>query len=155
MSNTGREKAVAATKTQEAQKVEGSLGIAFQSTIVHYQGGLSPQTLMQYEQIDPGRAKKLLDMAEEQQRHRIEMERAVLLSDISRSQSGSKAAYILLFCMMLLTAYGYSRGEFAYTSGAIVAVMIAYTGSYSFGLWTRHIERERKLPESMTAQTRK
>jgi len=54
-----------------------------------------PAVMEKYNQIVPGAAERILKMAEEQSAHRMFLEKAVINSDIKKSEVGQKFAFII------------------------------------------------------------
>ena len=80
-----------------------------------------PQILAQYEQITPGFANRVMTFAEEQQRHRIELESQVIPETINTSKRGQVFAFIIALVALGVMAYCASKGmEIAVVATALV-----------------------------------
>ena len=106
-----------------------------------------PEYLEGYEKISPGAAKQILDMAETQTNHRIELEKKVIESDIRNSSLGMFLGFALaLFCIVwgcYLIMLGHD------TAGAAVATttVVALVSVFVYGSETR---RERRKGSGQT-----
>lgn len=78
-----------------------------------------PQILAQYEQITPGFANRVMTFAEEQQRHRIELESQVIPETINVNKRGQIFAFIIT--ILAIIAMGY----FAYQGMQLAVIVMA------------------------------
>jgi hypothetical protein len=80
-------------KSAERDRVSGSAIPTPHDPLSSLQdGSISPATLEQLERLHPGSAERVLKMAETQQAHRIEQERALLAARITQRQLGQWVA---------------------------------------------------------------
>jgi uncharacterized membrane protein len=70
-----------------------------------------PLHLKAYEQIAPGAANKIITLAEEQAKHRRELEKAVIISDIHNERRGMNYAFLLTLVMMLIGGFLVYNGK--------------------------------------------
>lgn len=63
---------------------------------VSFSGPLPPPSILrQYDEVVPGAAERIIKMAEDQSKHRQELENAVIKSDISNSKSGLLFGFVI------------------------------------------------------------
>ena len=78
------------------QEILGSLQVVTAQTTITRSGPLPPaEELLEYDNVVPGRAERLLKMAENQSAHRIEMERLVITSQQDQSARGQTYGLII------------------------------------------------------------
>ena len=100
--------------------------------------------LQQYDFVHPGAAARILQLAEDQSRHRMSLERAVITSDVRRSWAGLVAGFILggsvLAAGTSLVAYSHD------TAGAaiITSSMATIAGVFVYGRKSQATERVEK-----------
>ena len=76
---------------------------AFGQVTRTYQGPIPPpEMLAEFDRLDPGRAAKLLNLAEDQTRHRMSLEQQVIQSDIRRSWWGLISAFAITTTTVLV-----------------------------------------------------
>lgn len=88
----------------------------------------SPQELAEYEQLVPGAGEKLLQLLQEQQKHRMELETATLLNNRREARLGQVSAFFLsilsLLCGFILSTRGIEvAGTILATSGLLTCVV--------------------------------
>ena len=110
-----------------------------------WQGPLPPPaTLRGFEEIVPGAALRILEMAEKQSAHRIQMERAVIDGDSRRADRGLIVGGILAALIVtgglivMITKDPWAGASIIGTSVAALA------GVFVYGTNTRRAERHRK-----------
>jgi uncharacterized membrane protein len=125
----------------EASKI----AISQRQSIEQFSGPVPPPAILrEYEQIVPGAAKQILDQAEKQTDHRIEIEKQVIRSDIRRSWSGLWIAGIISILSIsggiLLVLNGHD------VAGATIATASVATlaGVFVYGTKQRQQERVEK-----------
>lgn len=73
----------------------------------------SPEVMFGYEKVIPGAANRILEMAERQSAHRIELEKIAIPSQLKESARGQMYGFILAIMLILagvgLTVVGYSN----------------------------------------------
>ena len=103
-----------------------------------------PEILREFDQVDPGRAAKLLQLAEDQTRHRMDLESRVIKSDLRRSWAGLACAFLITMTALTI------GGGLVYQGHSIAGTMFAglgltgLTGSFIYGTRSRRAEREAK-----------
>ncbi len=120
-----------------------------QVTIASWEGPLPPPNqLRRYEEIVPGAAERILSMTEFQARHRIQMERTVILGDSKRSYLGLGAAFILSALVIIGGIYVIVAG-YPWAGATLVGInIVGLAGVFIYGTNSRRAEREQK-DESM------
>lgn len=103
-----------------------------------------PDLLRTYDEIVPGSAKQLIDTFDRQAHHRMELEKAVILGDVSRSNRGlwmagsGVIAVLVVAAVVILTGHDTAGIVIASVDiGSIVAVFI-------YGTESRRRERNEK-----------
>ena len=93
-----------------------------------YQGPLpAPEDLTAYEDILPGAAREIIDMAKTQQEHRIDCERKIIEYDIRTGNRGQWMGFVLgILCIAgsLFAAYiGYAKLSYLLAAPALLGVI--------------------------------
>lgn len=136
----------AALPPEGLASIPGGLVVAQSRTIATaYAGPIPPPDLLrQYEELDPGRAAKILNVAERQSDHRMDIERKVITSDIRRSWAGLAAAFILSLTTVCIGGYlVYLDHD---TAGATIATagLGSVVGTFIYGTKSQREERVEK-----------
>ena len=106
-----------------------------QSGLVHraefFQGPLPPPTILKgYEEVLPGSADRILKLTEQQRQHQIEMERAIVHSDIWMERLGLAAGFILALILAIggiwLSAQGKQLTGLAVLTGEMAILVGAF-----------------------------
>jgi uncharacterized membrane protein len=100
-----------------------------------------PDLLLKFDEVVPGAAERILKLAETQSAHRIELERMVVSSDISRSKWGQILGFILavigLTASVVIGIFGSALG-----GGIMGATTVAsLVGVFMYGSRARNKER--------------
>ncbi|MBI1901554.1 MAG: DUF2335 domain-containing protein [Planctomycetia bacterium] len=103
-----------------------------------------PALLREYDAIDPGRARKILDLFEEQSRHRMALEKTVVASDVVRSWAGLVCGFVISLAALAVAGWLVYLGHA--TSGAVLAGfdLASLVGTFVYGTYSRRREREHK-----------
>lgn len=120
--------------------------IAATSTTTIHQGPLpSPEMLYQYNQILPGAAERIITMAEDQSKHRQDLERTVIKARARDSLYGIISAAILCITTILCGTFTVLNGH--EVSGAFLgtAGLAGLAGVFVYGTRENRKERESKL----------
>lgn len=100
--------------------------------------------LREYDALDPGRAAKILNWAEDQSRHRMWMEKTVVVSDARRSWAGLICGFIVALacigCGTLVAWWGHPKTGGSIATGTVVSLVTAFI----YGTSSRRKEREHK-----------
>lgn len=100
--------------------------------------------LREFDAVDPGRAGKLMQLAEDQTRHRMALEKSVIRSDIYKSWAGLGSAFVITMTSLGLGAYLILNGhpiEGSIFGGASIAGVVS---AFIYGTATRKSERVEK-----------
>lgn len=122
-------------KKKEATELVGIV----QARIMSYEGPIPPpEQFGQYENILPGSADRILTMAENEQKHRIEIENKAIHSNTSFNRRGQLLGFFALILMLGLAVFFAFQGMqvWAGTVGTVTVVTIVglfITGKVSFG----------------------
>ncbi len=80
--------------------------------VMHYSGPLPPATeLNAYNQICPGSADRLITMAEQQSKHRQDLETNVIKNDIRKSYLGMILGFIIAIIGLCISGYVIIQGQ--------------------------------------------
>ena len=106
-----------------------------------------PSMLAEYDRIIPGAAERILNLAEQQTKHRIELEKSAIRSEISRSWTGLWMGLIVSLAAIgggVLVAILASP-----TAGATIATasVVALASVFVYGTSSRRKERDRKAEQ--------
>ena len=99
-----------------------------------------PGVLKAYDEIVPGAAERIITMAESQAKHRREMEKQLLQSDITLAKRGQWIAGILSFLIIFLIGFSIFKGD-QVTAGIL-------SGTTLLGVASLFIKRKFFQPES-------
>lgn len=121
---------------------------AFSQQISSYSGPIPPPEILQgYDDLDPGRAGRLLQLAEDQSRHRMEIEKLVITADIKRSRDALRNATALGFVGLVGLVGGLAAIFYGHdVAGASAIATVLGGGAVTFitGRLSQAKERERK-----------
>lgn len=124
---------------------DGVLAAKVSQQVSHYSGPIPPpELLVMFNNIDPGRAARLMDWAEDQSRHRMMLETRVIHSDIIKSWAGLASAFIITMTAIIyggtLIAWGHD------TAGATLASvgLAGLAGTFIYGTRSQRQERTEK-----------
>jgi len=112
------------------------------SSISHSGPLPSPERLAAYEQVLPGSAKRIFLMAETQSAHRQEMEKAVILGNVSAQSRGVWLAFTLAITGMLLGFCLELRGHRLTGFGFFLSSLAALVGTFVVGRLEQRKERQ-------------
>ena len=104
----------------------------------------SPALLKQYDEIDPGRARRILALAEEQSRHRMGLEKKVIGSDIWRSWAGLVCGFIVALVGFGLAAFAVHHRQPVAASTIVLGEVGCLVWAFISGTNSRRAEREGK-----------
>lgn len=118
---------------QREQQVE-----AFSGPLPH------PEILRQFEMVSPGAAERIIKMAEEQSKHRRELEKTVIVSDVARSKWGQILGFVIAMSGLAFSAtiaiYGSAIAGTIIGAGTLASLV----GVFMYGTNSRKQEREEK-----------
>jgi len=112
-----------------------------------------PEVLEEFNRIVPGSARRIFDLVETQSRHRIDLERRVIDSDISRSRAGLWMG--LVVSLAAICGGVYVAVTVSPTAGATIATasVVGLAGVFVYGTYSRRQERREKA-ETMKGITK-
>lgn len=108
-----------------------------------FQGPIPPPGLLaQYNDVLPGAAERLIAMAEAQARHRMELERLALVSEIRRSYWGLGAGFVVAMTLGIGSVFVVLDGH--EVAGTILgtADLAGLVGVFVYGTQSRRRERQ-------------
>ncbi|MBI2459266.1 MAG: DUF2335 domain-containing protein [Parcubacteria group bacterium] len=103
-----------------------------------------PQLLKGYNDIVPGAAKIIIDMAEKQSSHRQELEKKVINSDINNSKLGLIFGFIIGIVGITAGAIIIAIGQIVAGSVISGATLVGLVGTFVYGSQNRKKERDEK-----------
>lgn len=136
---------------QHSQSAQSSSQIVSQSQSVSaqvqlYQGPLpAPEILRQYDQVVPGAAERIISMAEQQAKHRQNLESTVVLSDVKDSNTGLWLGFIIGIVAIISGAVCILQGHTI--AGGVLggSAVPGLTAVFVYGSRQRRKERETKF----------
>jgi len=134
----GNQRSVAARNTQSiaVSKVEAS----------SFQGPLPPpQILSQYELTVPGSAERIISLWESQVRHRQELEKKAIGSDIRQSYVGSILGFIIAMSAIGAGTFLAYTGHPTEGISAIITALVGLIGVFGWGSYQRRKERNARI----------
>lgn len=133
---------------REVARPDGQLVFSMQKT--HVQLAIpTAQELAQYDSIEPGLARRIVGMAEDQGDHRRLIEDKVVSGNIAVQARGQHYAFVLALCVFLLGAGLIVTGKI--TEGVILisadlaSLSLVFLGARAAQLYER-IQKARKVP---------
>lgn len=103
-----------------------------------------PAILERLEALDPGRAGKIMQLYEDQTRHRMGLEQSVINSDIARAWAGVKVGGFLSFFAICVGGTLVAYGHDAAGASIIGAVTVGLASTFVYGTISRRKERIQK-----------
>ncbi len=112
-----------------------------------------PEILERYNSIVPGSAQKIIQMAENQSAHRIDIEKKVIGSDIRNSHRGQIFGFIIaitgIISSLILIIRGYTTGGSILGGGTVVSLAAIFV----YGARARNRERMKKESDISNLRT--
>ena len=102
----------------------------------------SPEVIARYEAIIPGAAERILTMAEEQQKHRMDLENRVVNSKISDSRLGIILGFILTIVIIAVSLCAILMGYSVIGFSSIIIAIGGLVGVFIYGTRSNRKERE-------------
>ncbi|MDR0955326.1 MAG: DUF2335 domain-containing protein [Rikenellaceae bacterium] len=93
----------------------------------------SPRMMADYEKVLPGAAERIIAMTEEQQRHRIALEKVVIPKQVKQSGRGQVFAFSICILMLLFAGYCVSAGAEWTAVITIVLALVSVVGLFITG----------------------
>lgn len=98
-----------------------------------YAGPLAhPRIVAGYERHLPGSAERILAMAEEQQRHRMQQENRGQLAAIERDKRAMNRGFVLALVLMLLSAFALHLGSDLVGFGFVATSVVSLAGVFLY-----------------------
>ena len=117
-------KIVESTTLAPKEKVDNVIELFHSEYSEYFSGPLpSPRMMKEYERILPGMPNRIVTMAEEQQRHRISLERKTIQKQIGQSGVGQIFAFVLGLALISFSVYCIYKG-FDYVAGIVMSLTI-------------------------------
>lgn len=142
-----REQPLTPEERGQLRKVASGLAVSH-STTTAFSGPIPPPSILkEYDEVVPGAAARILEMAEAQGRHRIDLESRVVKSDIWKSYFGLVFAFVVSISFLACgTWLVYTDHDWA---GATIATasLVGLAGTFIYGTRARRAERAEKLEE--------
>ena len=139
-----RRREIARNQQIDQQRAQGGV-VAFQGQIQTYSGPIPPpEILAKYDQLIPGSAAKIIEMAHKQSEHRMDLERKVVLGELRRANAGLWCAALVSLSILAGGVVCILRGHDT-AGAAIVAIdMAAVITAFLVGTVQRRKERQQK-----------
>ncbi len=113
--------------------------------MARYRGPLPPpEILARYNEIHPGLADRIVQMAERQQGHRIDLEKKSVYGEVDRSREALRLAFIVTVVIVAGAIYLLATGHPIEGFGALLLDTAVLVGAYIYGRTTREKERRAK-----------
>ena len=133
----------------EENKIQKNNNNAVIRQSISFSGPLPhPQLLEKYNEVVPGSAKMIIEMAEKQAIHRQELEKNVINSDIKNSKSGLIFGFIIGISGILggIIIIAVSQATSQIIAGSVIsgASLASLVGTFVYGSQGRKKEREEK-----------
>lgn len=128
--------------------VPSAISVASRS-VSAYSGPVPPPAMLEeFDRIEPGRAAKLMQLAEDQSRHRMHLENFVIKSDVVRSWAGLVTGGILSAgivtggCILVATGHDWAGASI------ICSTLVSLAGVFVYGRKSQSEERKQKSKKS-------
>jgi len=123
----------------------GQLVQASSSVSTSYSGPIPPPELLKrFDEIEPGTAKKILQLWEDQSRHRMGLEKYVIHSDVYRSWAGLVCGFLIAVFTIVTGGYLVLSGHDG-AGGTIATLGLAsLVGVFVYGTHSQRAERVEK-----------
>jgi len=113
--------------------------------ISHWQGPLPPpETLEKYDQIVPGMSERLLDLFEKQAKHRMQLEKDVVHSNIVNTKKGQWFAFILSILIVITAACCAYIGQSNVAIALVGFDVAGLASAFCFNQYLQKKERKEK-----------
>lgn len=109
--------------------------------------------LERFNEIIPDGAHRIMAMAEEQQTHRIRLERDVIGSDLVMARYGMAEATLLCVALIALAFYVASLGNTVAAAGIVSATVASVAATFLRATQSRRDERQGRWAKLMQAIT--
>lgn len=108
-----------------------------------YSGPLPPpQHFEAYEKVCPGSASRILEIAENQQRHRTEIEKALVNANIKETKRGQWFGFAIAFTAIIGGFWLISIDKDAMGIATVIGAIATLVGTYIYGRISEKKERE-------------
>ena len=108
-----------------------------------FEGPLPPPAILEaYERLVPGAAERMLKMAENQSRHRQEIEKIVVRAGARDSLLGVIVAALVVLGSFVWAAYALSQGQ---STKAVAVVISTVTGLATAFIYGKHSTKQERL----------
>lgn len=126
-----------------------------EASATRFSGPLPPPEILEsYDRIVPGAAKKIMAMALRQSKHRQELERKVVESDVQRSRDGLWVGGALSLTSIILGASAVFTGHDTAGAAIATATVVSLAGVFVYGTTARRKERAQQTKAIQEAQPR-
>lgn len=131
--------------TDVAPQGQGELFAVEEYTETFHAGPLpSPQTLLEYDNVVPGSAERIISMAERQAQHRQKLEKTVVTGGSLRSNAGLVFGFILSLSFLAASVYLVTQG-YAWPGTALGTIdIVGLATVFVIGKREQRIERQDK-----------
>lgn len=125
------------------------------STGVSYSGPLPPpQLLKAFDEVSPGAAQVIIDMAKNQSAHRISMEAQALSADHTRSWWGLGLGFVFSMTCVGVAAWLAMMGREVAAAAIVAAPVLGIAGVFITGAIARSSERKDRMRAMLEHQHR-
>jgi uncharacterized membrane protein len=120
----------------------GVLAARVSQQVSSYSGPIPPPELLKmFDEIDPGRAARLMNWAEDQSRHRMTLESRVVHSDILRSWAGLVSAFVITMTTIVFGGGLIYLGHDGAGFGLATTGLVGLAGTFIYGTSAQRRER--------------
>jgi uncharacterized membrane protein len=132
------------SKNKNLQKYNRPSAV-IQHQSVSFSGPLPhPEILQKYDEVYPGAAKIIIEMAKSQSEHRQDLEKKVISSDIRNSKMGLFFGFIIGITGIVAGVYIISIGQVIAGSALSGITLVSLVSIFVYGSQGRKKEREEK-----------
>lgn len=103
-----------------------------------------PEILAKYDAIVPGAAAQIIQMAQKQSDHRMDLERKVIEGELRRAAQGLACAFIMGLAILAGGVWSILRGHDTAGASLVVTGIAAVVSAFLVGTVQRRKERETK-----------
>jgi uncharacterized membrane protein len=114
-----------------------------------------PEILARFDEVVPGAAARIIDMAQKQSDHRMDLEKTTVHGELTRSYLGLGSGTIVSLAMIAGGVYCVMNGHDTAGATIVTANLAAVVGVFVYGTRSRRKEREGKAHVQASMLARK
>lgn len=138
-----REQAAALRRQNVSLPPSVASGYAVQATM--YSGPVPPPDMLRdYDAIEPGRGARLMNLIEDQARHRMFLEKKVISADVWRSWAGLACGFVIALAFLGAGVHVIGLGHPVSGTTLSTTAIVGLVGTFVYGTQSQRKERVEK-----------